>query len=376
MGKVIKIHASDADRWAACPGSVGLERDKGVRTSSPYAEAGEAAHALAEHALQNDIDKTDNPAVNSYLTFIRMLEMGQTVAERGIDNTFKCSLGVVGVADMTCRVDYYAVLENVEGDGYTLIVADYKNGSQSVSAYGNRQLMIYARAVAENLLGGWYNRITHVSIYIIQPNSPQSDGKITSEQTMTFKEFFELFKSRVSEPLAALVEPGANEKFHFGDHCRFCSAAHVCPEVRKAANSADSVSEDIASATHLLSAETAISQSLKLSKEIVKKALEQGSEVPGWKLVFTNVKCRWTDPDTVVAYFEKVGASDAIKKTPIGITDASKHAKPEVRQAAKDMVIKPDAPITIAPSSDCRPAIEVGKENQSKADEKFGGTLS
>jgi len=53
-----KLSASGSSRWINCPGSVAAESGLPDK-SSPFADEGSAAHALAEHCLTQGVSPSD-----------------------------------------------------------------------------------------------------------------------------------------------------------------------------------------------------------------------------------------------------------------------------------------------------------------------------
>lgn len=95
------------------------------------------------------------------------------------------------------------------------------------------------------------------------------------------------------------------------------------------------------------------------------KQLENGHDVPGYKLVAGRSNRRWTDPAAVESVLRgmKLKVSDIFKKELISVSQAEKKLGKDRFSTLADLVSKPKGKPTMAPISDKREAIILNFEN-------------
>lgn len=107
-----------------------------------------------------------------------------------------------------------------------VVVIDYKHGQGiPVEVEENEQGMYYALGVANDL--DW--AFNELDLVIVQPRCPHPDGPIR-RWTTTAKRLRE-FEEELRIAALATEEPDA--PLNAGDHCTFCKAAAVCPQLRE-----------------------------------------------------------------------------------------------------------------------------------------------
>jgi len=236
------LGASNASRWMACPGSVALE-DGLPETSTEFSREGTAAHALAKLGwdLARDpqewlgeelegvvVDHEMVEGVRFFLTYIQGLAQGaaEMVTERKFTlERLRPPRPMFGTTDFAA----------VHLEAKRLEIADLKYGKGvKVSAVGNPQGRYYA-------LGFWLdlfrrnrriaNSLREIRIHIIQPRILDEEGESSvSTETLTLQEL----KGWAQQLLeAARRTTMQNPGLAAGDHCRFCKAQAICPELRQ-----------------------------------------------------------------------------------------------------------------------------------------------
>ena len=240
--------ASVAHRFIACPGSVRLCATV-PNTGSVYAAEGTAAHALAQHCLeQRDaaanyigetfekfvVTKDMADAVQVYLDRIESLFDEAAGDELNVEHKFTLS----HIADDCFGTNDCSIYKPSTGELY---VDDYKHGAgHAVEVKDNAQLLYYALGAATR----YGNRpIRRVIIAITQPRCYHPDGPVRSMvvDAVTLLEWGEDLRDAVE--LAR--KPDA--PLHSGSHCKFCPAAATCPELhRKALDAASSEFGEVA----------------------------------------------------------------------------------------------------------------------------------
>lgn len=227
-----KIGASSMYRWSECPGSV--RECEGIDSvSSPYAVEGTNAHRLAEILIRREIFGTKispedyafmqgcsqemQDAVDVYVDYV-VAHNDEGGKEISIEHRFDLSSihpGLYGTAD--------CVIWNPKTRH--LIVADYKHGAGiPVSPVRNSQLLYYGLGALLTL--GY--RAETVEVVVIQPRCAIGGEKIRGYGLAAF-DLLE-FAGDLKEFAVATEKPDAPLKS--GDHCGFCPASAVCPELK------------------------------------------------------------------------------------------------------------------------------------------------
>lgn len=369
-GKHALLSASSAARWLACPPSAQLCAQYPEETS-PFAEEGTFAHAVAECVLKHWLHPEQgagrmqelmcNPLwseslyedVQVYTDLVR----SKFEAARKRDPT-----AVIGI-ERKVRFDHYVP------DGYgtadaviigsgEMEVLDLKFGrGVRVEAAGNPQIRLYA-------LGALWEYdllydIDMVRMTIVQPRIP--DG-ITDDVRSV--EALETWGEQVVRPQATLAMNGEGE-LQAGAHCRFCKHRHRC---RARAESAKQiVREDFALRTALTPEEMgqALTEAepylewIKDLQETVLRDVLQGKAIPGWKAVEGRSTRKYGDPQAVARALEAAGYADIYEpKTLLGLTALEKAVgKKKLSDLAGAYILKTPGKPTLAPESDKRPAI-------------------
>lgn len=231
------LSASAAKRWLSCPPSARLEEKlKGIfgEKSSPYAEEGTQAHAVAELKLRRA-----NGEINEFSYKAQREQLGDIPKEmdRATDDYADIVLGKFYAAQKVSadakllveqRLDFSLWVPKGFGTGDAVIVSDatlevcdlkYGKGVRIV-AQDNPQARLYGLG-AINALGELYG-FTHVRNTIIQPRVNEDP---VTEETLT-REELEAWGESI-RPAAELAWKGLGE-YKPGDHCKFCAARALC----------------------------------------------------------------------------------------------------------------------------------------------------
>lgn len=358
------LSASGAHRWLNCPPSAALE-DEAEDTAGAAAEEGTAAHALAEHKLRRALklrstrptspyeDDAMGDYTDAYVTYV--LEKYEAAKKLSPDAEILIEQ----------RLDFSHLVPGGFGTGDCVIVADgrltvidFKYGAGVlVDAWHNPQMQLYALgALAEfDLL---YD-IDTVEMVIYQPRRDN-----ISEWSQPVHELTAWGENTV-KPTAELAAAGKGE-MKAGDWCGFCKIKSTC-RARAKANLeiaqwefAEPVELDD---TEIAEALTLIPQAKKWMNDLEKyansKAVDEGKQWPGFKLVAGRSIRKYTDPDAVAEAAEAAGYSDIFDRKLIGITAMEKlMGKQTFNDVLGALVHKPEGKPTLVPESDRRPAVK------------------
>lgn len=358
------LSASGAHRWLSCPPSARLEAGL-PESTSPAAEQGTVAHALAEWKLRRAlhdapttkpvsdwIDSEMEALTDDYVAFIQeQLREARRV----------CADPVVLIEQ---HLDFSHIVPGGFGTGDCVIIAeptlqiiDLKYGQGVlVDAEKNPQLMLYALG-ALNAFGSLYD-ISEVAVTIYQPRRsnvstwtiPVTDLEAWAEETV--------------KPRAVLAARGAGE-FTPGEHCRFCKLSATCRtrgeanlelarlEFAPPAELSDAEIADILTRLPELKAWASDVEAHALSL-----AVNQGKQWAGFKLVEGRSIRKYADEEAVAAAAEAAGVTDIWQQRLKTITALEKQlGKKRFTEILGDLVIKPPGKPTLAPETDKRPAL-------------------
>ena len=364
------LGASSTYRWMACPGSVALSKDI-PRKETEYSKEGTAAHALGEIAFARGLDPSNwigelvegvrvtaemADAVRVYYDFLS--ELKRDGYELLIEHRFDLSklnppAPMFGTSDC---VAYHAGERK-------LIVGDYKHGAGvAVEVEDNPQLKYYALGAVLQFEG---KRIETIEMVIVQPRAPHKDGGI--RRWLCELPVLLDFSVELIEAADKAVSP--NAEIVPGKHCRFCPAQPMCPALHQEAQEiaqyefADKPLLDIRLLSpdelgYILERADLIEDWIRSVRQHVQSTLEQGKNVPGWKLVPKRAMRQWASEADIVKWckdkgFETEEIYDLKLKSPAALEKVVGK-----KEMPTDLIVSISSGYTLAPASDPRPAIQ------------------
>lgn len=360
--------ASSMYRWEACPGSVRLCEQAPEAPPSPYAEEGTRAHALAAAWLRSwpdepvVFDPSMRGHVAAYVEVCRdyYTEEHQAAgAVRWIEQHLDASRSIPGMYGTADYLVYWPWSK-------TLIVVDFKYGSGVyVSAQQNTQLLYYAVA-AQYALG---LTVDHAHLMIVQPRYESAEGPLRWSDVTG--EELQLFEQHVRRVVALTQHPGAT--LHAGDHCRFCPAKSICPELTavrdRALQSQFAVpvvpeqphppyrAEELAKALHSI---PALKAYIAMVDGSAYEALGKGEVIPGYKLVEKRPTRTIADPMAAKSALNAAGYADTVIMTEPELKSPAQLEK--VLKTEKGLlqpyIVAASSGYVVVPESDTRPAID------------------
>jgi len=313
--KHAKYSASGSHRWLKCPASVALSEKAPPSPSSIYAEEGTMAHSGLEMVLREFYDD-ESPYFISDLESLHR-EMGLFPSEM-LDHIFYAVREIDKIHQRhqspEIKIEHKVDLSFVFPETYgtvdvsfieefsTLTIIDFKYGAGvPVEPKDNSQLLFYALGLAHE-----YNyNFTEIRIVIIQPRAEHEDGYVR-EWICSIEELLE-WRDRFEKGVALCEDPLA--PFNSGDHCRWCPAKSMCPEISSGAMKQALIDFDEPTGemslpmvnertpTDYLSVALTASDKLAIWIKGVKQAafdaLRRGEKIPGYKLVDKKSIRRW-----------------------------------------------------------------------------------
>jgi hypothetical protein len=363
------IGASSMYRWAECPGSVKLS-DGIASISSPYAEEGTTAHEYGALWLQGSgkqpplpegVDDEMAEFVKVYVDHVfGLMDPGDRLfVEHGFDLS-QIYPGAYGTNDASV----YKKRKK------TLHVIDLKYGSGIwVDVKDNPQLRYYGLgALIELMTLG--ETVDTVVLTIVQPRCASTDGPIRSEtieavELLEFAADLKMYAERTTQPNAPLKA---------GDHCRFCPALQICPEVNKTRQEvaklefAPALPYDPAKLKLALDSIPVMKAWIKRVDEFAYAEAEAGRCPPGYKLVEKRATRKWRSEDEVALYLGGLKVSDDLIFEPRAIRSVAQmeQALPDHKELLKKFVTKESSGHTLVDATDKRPAVKLSAKEEFK----------
>lgn len=362
-----QIGASSMHRWSICAGSVRLASTVENR-SSAYAAEGTVAHELAAEGLLGR-------APDSQLGTVRNCEGFEIMVTQEMIDAVKLYLSVVeadrgqdDVLHVEQKFDLSKVYPGLFGTADAviwkpaqklLIVKDFKYGAGvPVDVKANPQLLYYALGALVQL--GYPARTVRTDI--VQPRCPHPDGPVRSE-TIDAIDLLDFATDLIDYAKATEDE---NAPLVPGEHCRFCPAAGICPELHaKAQNSAVEIFSDTAPYDPKRLAETlgwlpTLEAWIKSVREFAYAEAEAGRTPPGWKLVAKRAVRRWRSEGAAALELDGLVKADELYepralKSPAQI---ERLLPKDQRKILEELTTKESSGHTLAPDSDSRPAVK------------------
>lgn len=368
-----KYSASASERFVECPGSIQLSEKAPPQVESSYAKEGTDAHTCLEELLKVGPEGVRKAYARLQKKYPK--EMLGHAADAAIEIFTK--LNRAGLKTDSLLVEQKLSLSFIDADfGGTcdaaiveefgrLEVIDFKYGAGvAVEPEDNYQLMAYASAIAHQ---HDYN-FAEVALTIIQPRAFHENGTTRTWVTSinTLRQVENIFQSAIEESKM----PGAT--LRAGDHCRWCPAAAICPEISSNSIKDAQMEFDDTSTPAVL--ETVVPKSLspdKISKalfavdkiEIWADALREhafdlvksGTKIPGWKMVAKRSTRKYLDPIKVEAEAKKKFGAKAFS-VPELLSPAQLEkvaGKPWIKARVTDY----SPGFTLAPLKDKRPEV-------------------
>lgn len=359
------VGGSTAKRVIACPGSVALCDKMPPRPSNKYADEGTLLHNVIAEILDN---------CHTPEHYLGTVYEGQVLTQELIDNKIKPALDALDAIDpdkqmeyaVETRVGFGDFLPNVFGStdflgriGDTAYVLDWKFGDGvAVEVEENPQLMFYAAAAMRTKEVSWvFDGATSIEMIIVQPPAVK--------RWTTTPSRIRLFEQSLA--LAVRQSQAPDAKLYAGEHCRWCAAKPICPQMTGAVDRVLHTKLDALPVEQIgvyLQNADVIEQWITDLRALAFQILEAGKPVPGYKLVAKRATRQWVnEEDAKVALLKDLQESDVIETSLISPAKAEKVLKKHGLTLPEGTVVAISSGSTLANEDDPRPALlQIGQQ--------------
>lgn len=358
------VGGSTAKRVINCPASVKLVQQMPPKPSSEHADRGTLLHNVIAELLEFDkppeqcigaqykdqiltqelLDEKIIPALEALNEIDPDKQMEYMVETRVAFGDF--TPGVFGSTDLLGRKDKRA------------IVLDWKFGDGVlVDAVENPQLLFYAAAAMRTPAAKWvFEGVDEIECIIVQPPSVRR-WVTTPERVKQFEQ----------ELLRAVREASwPNAPMQTGDHCRWCAAKPICPQMTGEVERALKVQMTNLPVEQLalqLAQADRLEDYVRDLRALAYQMLESGHPVPGYKLVAKQARRQWVDEEKAKAFLLKSLVEPYKELEVISPAQAEKALKKIKIDLPSELVVSVSSGSTLAPESDPRPAeLQLGRQ--------------
>jgi len=352
------VGGSTAKRVINCPGSVALVQKMPPKPSSSYADEGTLLHHVIAAVLE-----TGKPPEDFLGTFYNGVALTQDRLERKLlpalaaldeidpDKVMEYDVEkVVGFGNVLPGVFGSADLVGRIGDRGVLV--DWKFGDGVVvEAVENPQALFYIAAALRTAATSWaFAGVSEIEVIIVQP--PHIRRWITTIERVR------QFEAELVLAVRAAEQPDAPLKT--GDHCRWCAAKTICPLVSGAVERADRAAlkainvDDLAA---VLKKIDVIEQYINEAQALAQQLIENGVDVPGWKLVAKRPTRKWVDEKEALTALTAAGCNAEELTELRSPAQVEKVLKKRQINLPDGLIVSVSSGNTLAPADDPRPSV-------------------
>jgi len=360
------VGGSTAKRVMNCPGSVALVQKMPPQPSNKYADEGTLLHNVIAEIVMTDKHPEE---------FLHTKYNDQVLTLDLIDNKLVPALAALDVIDPNkemeieaeTRVGFGDLLPDVFGStdligriGKRAVVLDWKFGDGvAVEVEENPQLMFYAAAAMRTEETKWaFKDVEEIEMVIVQP--PQVKRWVTTPARIA------QFEKDLVKAVKLAQQPNAELKI--GDHCRWCAAKPICPQMTGAVDRALKTQVeaiDVQTLGAYLANADMLEDWIKDLRALAHQILDSGASVPGYKLVAKRGTRQWTDEKDVVHWLDGIGLenNEIYSKELLSPAQMEKVLKKRKLALPDDLVVSVSSGTTLASADDPRPAVlQIGKQ--------------
>lgn len=377
-----RLGASSMYRWSACPGSVALCDTVPPSVSSSYAKEGTDAHALAAWFLTSGARIETWPlgkefGYDNHGTWVTFTPNNEMLNAIGVYLNAIADIGVTNPAHrfFEQRFDLSAIHPGCFGTADAVLydppqrilhVIDYKHGAGiPVHPKNNPQLLYYGLGALEN----FKFPVKTIRLTIVQPRCGDPENAVRSWDV----DLMTLIDFRADLKGYAEAAEAPNALLHAGDHCRFCPAAAICPELN--AKRLRAVQMDFSPQVDYnpqalraaLDARPAVQAWLKAVDQFAYAEAEAGRCPPGYKLVNKKARRAWRDEEAALKFLKQSKFPESEILEPVSLKSPAQIEKLTGKNFMNAFVVAESSGTTLVADSDPRLPVTRSAEADFKA---------
>jgi len=351
------VGGSTAKRVINCPGSVRLVQKMPPQPSSKYAEQGTLLHNIISEYLERD-----NVPLQSFVDEKFTMALMEEKLLPALDLLNEIDPNNELVYKVESRVGFGDLLPGVFGStdllgriGDRAIVLDWKFGDGVVvTAEENEQLMFYAAAAMRTPETAWvFDGAAEIELIIVQPP--------VMRRWVTTRERIAQFERELVRAVKTAQTPDA--PLAQGDHCRWCAAKPICPQMTGAVDRAlkqQIVNLDVDTLGQYLKNADLLEEWIKDLRALAFGLLEKNVAVPGYKLVQKQARRKWTDEQEARRVLMEMGLKESVvvETSTMSPAQAEKALKKRFSELPEGLIKSESSGTTLAPVEDDRPAVQ------------------
>ena len=359
--KHLTYGGSTASRTLGCPGWVKKSENIARRPVGQAAIDGSMHHEVMEMCQKSGTEPTDHIGFvyEEDGTTREFTEDDLTLSEIAFNATNnlldELDIDIIAVEPFVEFVPDVAGgsidLLGLSADEKTLLILDYKFGSQKVHPKESAQAGVYGiSAMADKTTADLFSKVEKVVFAIVQP---QVKGVVFTWETdlKWLKKFEKTFRAVMKA-----------DKLNPGSHCKYCPAEPYCEAKRL--NVMASALLDPKNAKNLQTAADAVEAVenwVKAVHEELYMQLSRGVPLEGWKVVEKRHTRRWIDEATVYpAVKTMIPRVDCFKTTLLTPPQLEKVLKQhKVEFDLNEFIVSSSTGTTLAKADDSREAVVV-----------------
>lgn len=351
------VGGSTAKRVINCPGSVKLVQKMPPQPTSEHAARGTLLHNIISEYLERD-----NVPLQSFVDEKFTMALMEEKLLPALDLLNEIDPNNELVYKVESRVGFGDLLPGVFGStdllgriGDRAIVLDWKFGDGVVvTAEENEQLMFYAAAAMRTPETAWvFDGATEIELIIVQPP--------VMRRWVTTKERIAQFERELVRAVKTAQLPDA--PLAQGDHCRWCAAKPICPQMTGAVDRAlkqQIVNLDVDTLGQYLKNADLLEEWIKDLRALAFGLLEKNVAVPGYKLVQKQARRKWTDEQEARRVLMEMGLKESVvvETSTMSPAQAEKALKKRFSELPEGLIKSESSGTTLAPVEDDRPAVQ------------------
>ncbi len=241
--------------------------------------------------------------------------------------------------------------------GSRAIVLDWKFGDGVlVDADDNPQLLFYAAAAMRTPSAKWvFEGADEIELIIVQP--PAIRRWVTNRARVAN------FELQLLRAVTQALRP--DPLMQTGDHCRWCTAKPICPEMNGEVDRALKTQLSALPAEQIsimLGQADRLEDFIKDLRALAFNMLDKGHKVPGYKLVAKRGTRQWADENDAAIWISSQGIAP-YKEQILSPAQAETALKKRKIKLPDELVTSVSSGSTLVPESDPRPEVlQIGKQ--------------